>query len=101
MYATRCIGSTMMAKQPRYSPEETARRGDDIYEREIRAHVEAANRGRVVAIDVDSGAYVIAGNARAASERLLAERPGAEIWCIRVGHRALHRLGVLPSQGTA
>jgi len=91
----------MTAEQPRYSAEETARRGDDIYEREIRALVEATNRGKVVAIDVDSGAYLIAENALAASEWLLAERPGADIWCVRVGHRSLHRIGMLPVQGTA
>ena len=91
----------MTAEQPRYSAEETARRGDDIYEREIRTLVEATNRGKVVAIDVDSGAYVIAEHALDASERLLAERPDADIWCVRVGHRALHRIGRLPVLGTA
>ena len=91
----------MTAEPSRYSAEEVARRGDDIYEREIRARVEATNRGKVVAIDVDSGAYVIAENALVASERLLAERPNAEIWCVRVGHRALYRLGMLVDQATA
>jgi hypothetical protein len=32
-------------------------------------------------------------NALVASERLLAEHPEAEIWCVRIGHRALHRIG--------
>ncbi len=91
----------MTDERPRYSAEETARRGDDIYERKIRSQVEATNRGKVVAIDIESGAYVVAENALAASERLLAERPDAEIWCVRIGHRALHRLGVLPNHGTA
>ncbi len=83
----------MSVKQPRYSAEETARRGDEIYERQIRAQVEADNRGRVVAIDVESGAYRVDDNALVASERLLAEHPEAEIWCVRIGHRALHRIG--------
>lgn len=83
----------MSIKQPRYSADETARRGDEIYERQIRAQVEADNRGRVVAIDIESGAYVVDDNALVASERLLAEHPEAEIWCVRIGHRALHRIG--------
>jgi hypothetical protein len=83
----------MSVKQPRYSAEETARRGDEIYERQVRAQVEADNLGRVVAIDVESGAYMVDDNALVASERLLAERPEAEIWCVRIGHRALHRIG--------
>lgn len=83
----------MSVQQPRYSAEETARRGDEIYERQIRAQVEADNRGRVVAIDVESGAYVVGDNALVASERLLAKYPEAEIWCVRIGYRALHCIG--------
>jgi len=45
----------MPTRQPRYSAEETARRGDAIYERDIRPHLEETHRGKVVAIDVDSG----------------------------------------------
>ena len=78
---------------PRYSAEETARRGDETYERRIRAQVEAGNQGKVVAIDIESGDYVVDGNALAASERLLTQRPDAEIWCVRIGYRALHRIG--------
>ena len=35
----------MAVSQPRYSKEEFARRGDEIYERDIRPHVEAGNEG--------------------------------------------------------
>lgn len=53
----------MTTRQPRYSAEETARRGDEIYERDIRAQVEGTHRAKVVAIDIDSGEYVIDDNA--------------------------------------
>src|SRR5215470_14728751 len=86
----------MLTRQPRYSAEETARRGDAIYERDIRAQVEPTYGGKVVAIDIDSGAYVIDNNALTASEHLLAQHPGAEIWCVRVGSRVLHRIGGRP-----
>ena len=91
----------MATRQPRYSAKETAQRGDAIYERDIRAKVEATYHGKVVAIDIESGTYVIDDNALAASERLLAQQPEAEIWCVRVGHRALHRIGGRPIQGKA
>lgn len=91
----------MTNRQPRYSAEETARRGDEIYERDIRTKVEATHRGKVVAIDIDSGAYVIDNNALTASGRLLAQHPDAEIWCVRVGSRALHRIGGRPPRGQA
>jgi len=83
----------MTTRQSRYSPEETARRGDALYERDIRGQVEPTQRGKVVAIDVDRGEYVVAENALTASERLLARHPDAEIWCVRVGSRTLHRIG--------
>ena len=86
----------MPTRQPRYSAEETARRGDAIYERDIRAQVEMTHRGKVVAIDIDSGEYVIDDNALTASERLLAQHPNAEIWCVRVGSQVLHRIGGRP-----
>ena len=72
---------------------ETARLGDEIYERDIRSQVEAAHRGEVVAIDTESGSWAIGDSARAASERLLAEHPDADVWCVRVGYRALYSLG--------
>lgn len=83
----------MSSQQPRYSAEETARLGDEIYEREVRARVEARNHGKVVAIDVETGAYALDESALAAAKRLRARCPKADIWFVRVGHRALHRIG--------
>jgi hypothetical protein len=91
----------MTTRQPRYSAEETARRGDAIYERDIRAQVEPNHQGKVVAIDIDSGAYVIGDNALIASEHLLAQYPDAESWCVRVGSRVLYRMGGRPLRGQA
>ena len=91
----------MPTRQPRYSAQETARRGDEIYERDIRPQVEATHQGKVVAIDIDSGAYILDDTALAASERLLAQHPDAEIWCVRVGYRALHHIGGRPRQRNA
>lgn len=91
----------MPTPQPRAAAEETARRGDEIYERDIRGHVEGKFDGRVVAIDIGSGQYVIADDALTASERLLAQEPEADIWCVRIGHRALYRLGGHTKPGAA
>jgi hypothetical protein len=87
----------MSPKQPRYSAEETARRGDEIYEREVCAQVGAGNHGKVVAIDVETGAYALDENALAAAKRLRVQHPDAEIWFVRVGHRAVHRIGLRPT----
>lgn len=81
----------MTARRP---TEETARLGDAIYERDIRAEVEADHHGEYVAIDVDSGGWAIGGELLEAADRLRAERPGAvDVWLVRVGHRAVARIG--------
>lgn len=75
------------------SPGEVARRGDEIYERQIRPQIATEQQGQVVAIDVDSGAHEIADTALVASKRLFARHPQAQIWFVRIGQRALHRIG--------
>ncbi len=86
----------MKIRQPRYSIAEHARRGDDLYQQHIRPHVEAGNHGKVVAIDVDTGAFEVAEDTLTASQRLLTRYPDAQIWCIRIGHRGVHRFGRSP-----
>lgn len=83
----------MTVRQPRYSKEAFARRGNDIYEREIRTKVEAGNHGKIVAIDIETGAYEVAEDVITASDRLLARYPDAQAWFVRIGARAVHRFG--------
>ena len=83
----------MAVRQPRYSMEEHARRGTELYERQIRPQVEAGNHGKIVAIDVDSGEFEVADEPLAACERLLARWPDAQIWCVRIGYPGVHRFG--------
>ena len=78
---------------PHLSCEETAVLGKEIYERDIRRLVEEDHHGEVVAIDLDSGGYALGKDAIAASERLRRQHPGAHVWLMRVGHRALYRFG--------
>ena len=82
-----------MATPVRRSREETARIGKEIYERDIRRLVEWDHFGEVVAIDVDSGSYALGKNAIDASERLRKHSPDAQVWLMRVGHRALYHFG--------
>ena len=84
----------MAIDRHRYSKEEFARKGNEIYELHIRPEVEAANKGKVVAIDIDSGTYELAENAMAASKELLKKKPDAQIWRVRVGHKGVHRFGL-------
>jgi hypothetical protein len=84
----------MTVRQPRYTKEEHARRGSEMYEQQVRPQVEDGNEGKVVAIDIESGAFELAEDTLTASQRLLARQPNAQIWCVRVGHRAVHRFGL-------
>lgn len=83
----------MAVRQPRYSKEEFARRGDEIYESQVRQQVEEGNHGKIVAIDIETGAFEIGKNSISASDLLLAQHPDAQIWFVRIGHRAVHRIG--------
>lgn len=83
----------MTVRQPRYSKEEFARRGDEIYESQVRQQVEEGNHGKIVAIDIETGAFEVGENSITASDLLLAHHPDAQIWFVRIGHRAVHRIG--------
>ena len=83
----------MTVRQPRSSKEEFARRGNESYERQIRPQVEAGNTGKIVAIDIETGAYEVAEDLLTASDRLWARSPDAQPWFVRIGYRAVHRFG--------
>ncbi len=83
----------MPVPSPRYSKEEFARRGDEIYEREVSPHVAPEDQGKFVVIDIETGAYEIDRDELAASDRLLARVLDAQIWTRRVGSRYARRIG--------
>lgn len=83
----------MTVRQPRYSKEEFARRGNEIYESQVRTQVEAGNYGRIVAIDIETGAFEVADTPMVAVDRLYEQYPNAQPWVIRIGHRAVFRFG--------
>ena len=49
----------MPISKPRYSKEEFARRGDEIYDRDIRPHIEPGDEGKYVVIDIETGEYEV------------------------------------------
>ncbi|WP_159787264.1 hypothetical protein [Sodalinema gerasimenkoae] len=83
----------MTVRQSRYSKEEFARRGDEIYESQVRSQVEEGNHGKIVAIDIETGAFEVDESEVAACNRLEARYPDAQIWIIRVGSRHVRRFG--------
>ena len=83
----------MALRKPRYSKEEFARRGDDIYETQVRRQIEAGNHGKIVAIDIETGAFELADEILIATGNLFNRIPDAQPWIVRIGHRAVHRFG--------
>lgn len=82
---------------PRYSKEEFARRGDEIYDRDILPKLKPEDKG-FVAIDIETGAYEIAPDELTASDRLLARRSEAQVWLRRIGSPYVYRFGYHPRQ---
>lgn len=82
-----------MATVPRYSRDEVARRGDEIYEREVLPRLGAQDEGKFALIDVETGDYEVDSDEIAASDRLLARRPDAQVWIRQVGSRYARRFG--------
>jgi hypothetical protein len=77
--------------------DEFARRGGEIYDRDIRLQVEPGNKGQFVAIDIETGAWEMDADDYTATERLLNQVPDAQLWLVRVGDRASYRIGGAPS----
>jgi hypothetical protein len=91
----------MPIRQPRYSKEEAARRGDELYDRDVRAQVEPQHNGEIIAIDLDTGAWEVDPDQDTAADRLEARLPDAQIWVVRVGSRYITRLGAGQSKKVA
>ena len=80
----------MATAGPRYSVEEFARRGPEIYHRDIEPHLKAEDVGKFVAIDIETGQWEMDASDRAACERLRSRIPTSQTWVERVGHKAVH-----------
>jgi hypothetical protein len=60
----------MALRQPRYSKEEFARRGDAVDEAQVRCQIEPGNHGKIVAIDLETGDFEVDPSEIAACDRL-------------------------------
>jgi len=80
--------------RPTLTAKEIARRGEAIYQRNLRARLETEeNRGKFLIIDIATGAYEIDREDLAATERLLARNPHTVTYGLRIGYEAAYELG--------
>lgn len=90
-----------MAKQRLYPKEEFGRRGDAIYDQKIRPLLKPRDKGKYVAIDIETGEYEISKSQMAACDRLDARIPNAQIYMVRVGYPAVQIFGGHPQRETS
>jgi hypothetical protein len=79
----------------RFSLEEIARRGEELYQNNIRSKVETKeNIGKLVSIDIETGDYEIGDDDSIdAPLRLHAKHPGAAVYTTRIGYNVAVSLG--------
>jgi hypothetical protein len=82
----------MTARGPRHSKEEFARRGQEIYDRDVRPHLKAEDDYKLVAIDIETGMWEMDRDGCTATERLYARNPDAQPYLIRVGQPATFQI---------
>ncbi|MGE0128016.1 MAG: hypothetical protein AB7U82_08050 [Blastocatellales bacterium] len=76
-----------------YTPEEVRARGEAIYAEQIRDQVKAEDKGKFLVIDIETGDYEIDADDLQATKRVLAKRPEAVVYGLRIGYPAAYRLG--------
>ncbi len=71
--------------------DEIARRGREIYARDIRAEVEREHGGEFLVVDVVTGDYTVGEDE--VFGRAEAKNPKSLFYLMRVGRPAVHRIG--------
>jgi len=69
------------------------RKAETIYRKKLKPKLERKYRGRIVAIDVDSGDYFVGRTVLEAIEKGRRRHPGKIFYAVRIGYPAVHSLG--------
>lgn len=81
-----------MTATAEFTRVEIVQRGKEVYERDIRRLIDAGNDGRVVAIDVRTCEFELAGDAITSASQLRARLPEAVVYFMRVGYPTMARV---------
>jgi hypothetical protein len=77
----------------RLSGDEIERRGKELYERIVKPDLMLDDEGKFVAIDAESGDYVVDRDDFQATERLFQRRQDAQIWLMRANRETAYHIG--------
>ncbi len=81
----------MASTNSRRSPQELARLGVEVFNRQVRPALRPEDYGKFVALDVETGEYEIDDDDYTAVMRLRSRRPSAEIWLERAGEPTAYK----------
>jgi hypothetical protein len=76
-----------------YTPDEVSARGEALYAEQIRDRVKAEDKGKFLVMDIETGDYEIDEEDLRATKRVLAKRPAAVVYGLRIGYPTAYRLG--------
>lgn len=79
-----------MAAETRRTPEEVARLGGELLDRQVRPALQPEDDGKFVAVDVGTGDYELDNDDYSAVAQLRNRHPSAEIWLGQVGQPAAY-----------
>ncbi len=83
----------MSTTNSRRSLDELARLAQDLFDRQVRPALRPEDDGKFIAIDVDSGDYVLDEDDYTAIVNLKSRKPAADIWLMRAGFPTTCRIG--------
>ncbi len=72
---------------------EEARLGQQVFELQVKPRLSPADDGKFVALDMDTGDYVVDADDYTATSKLRSRSPRARIWLARAGQPTAYRMG--------
>ena len=75
----------------RYSPAEFAEKGSQLYHQTVLPTLGIQSDDMIVAIDIETGEFELAGTTLAAAAKMFERLPAAQLWFERVGAQSVHR----------
>lgn len=82
-----------------FTPDQIAERGQKLYEEKLKAILEPAQKGKFVAIEVESGDYFLADTLLEALQKGKEKYPDRLLHTVRVGYEGVFKMGSYASKG--
>ena len=89
--AKKLLAEIRAKAKPKYSTNETVRRGEKVYAR-IKSQLEPRHAGKFIVIEVDSGDFFVDKNSVKATLKAKKKYPDAIFYLARVGYPAAFKM---------